>query len=79
VLKRDAVAIWPASRDLKAPWYTKVLAIAVAGYAFAPSDLIPDLLPVLGYLRSNRSAAPRFVDGIVDPKGCCKSLCLNAV
>ena len=32
------------------PWYTRVLAIAVAGYAFSPIDLIPNFIPVLGYV-----------------------------
>jgi uncharacterized membrane protein YkvA (DUF1232 family) len=32
------------------PWYAKALAIAVAGYALSPVDLIPDFIPVLGYI-----------------------------
>src|SRR3954471_3569613 len=40
---------WPAAiRAL--PWYAKALAVAVAGYALSPIDLIPDFIPVLGYL-----------------------------
>ena len=49
-LKRDAHAVWLAARDPRTPWYAKVLAIAVAAYAFSPIDLIPDFIPVLGYL-----------------------------
>ena len=49
-LKRDAHAVWLAARDPRTPWYAKALAIAVAGYAFSPIDLIPDFVPVLGYL-----------------------------
>jgi len=49
-LKCDVVAIWLASRDPRVPWYTRVLAIAVAGYAFSPIDLIPNFIPVLGYV-----------------------------
>ena len=49
-VSRDAHAIYLASRDPRVPWYTKVLAIAVAGYALSPIDLIPDFIPVLGYL-----------------------------
>jgi uncharacterized membrane protein YkvA (DUF1232 family) len=49
-LKRDAHAIFLASRDPRVPWYAKALAIAVAGYALSPIDLIPDFIPVLGYL-----------------------------
>ena len=49
-LKCDVVAVWLASRDPRVPWYTRALAIAVAGYALSPIDLIPDFVPVLGYV-----------------------------
>jgi uncharacterized membrane protein YkvA (DUF1232 family) len=49
-VSRDAHAIYLASRDPRVPWYAKVLAIAVAGYALSPIDLIPDFIPILGYL-----------------------------
>lgn len=49
-LKRDAYAVYLAARDPKTPWYVKVLAAAVAAYAFSPIDLIPDFIPILGYL-----------------------------
>ena len=49
-IKRDAVAISIAARDPRVPWYAKVLAGAVAAYALSPIDLIPDFVPVLGYL-----------------------------
>ena len=49
-LKRDAYAVYLAARDPKTPWYVKALAIAVAAYAFSPIDLIPDFIPVVGYL-----------------------------
>ena len=49
-LKRDVVAVWLASGDPRVPWYTRVMAIAVAGYAFSPIDLIPNFVPVLGYV-----------------------------
>jgi uncharacterized membrane protein YkvA (DUF1232 family) len=48
--KRDAHAIYLAARDPRTPWYAKALAICVAGYALSPIDLIPDFVPVLGYL-----------------------------
>lgn len=49
-LRRDTHAIHLASRDPRVPWTVKLLAIAVAGYALSPIDLIPDFIPVLGYL-----------------------------
>ena len=49
-LRRDVHAIYLASRDPRTPWYAKVLAVVVAGYALSPIDLIPDFIPVLGYL-----------------------------
>jgi uncharacterized membrane protein YkvA (DUF1232 family) len=49
-LKIDAHAIWLAARDPRVPWFVKALAIAVAAYALSPIDLIPDFVPVLGYL-----------------------------
>lgn len=49
-LKRDAHAIYLASRDPRVPWHAKALAIAVAAYALSPIDLIPDFVPVVGYL-----------------------------
>jgi uncharacterized membrane protein YkvA (DUF1232 family) len=49
-LRRDAHAIRLASRDPRVPWTVKLLAIAVAAYALSPVDLIPDFIPVLGYL-----------------------------
>ena len=49
-VKRDAVAIWIAARDPRVPWYAKVVAAATAAYALSPIDLIPDFIPVIGYL-----------------------------
>lgn len=49
-LKRDVHAIYLAARDPRTPWYAKAVAICVAGYALSPIDLIPDFVPVLGYL-----------------------------
>ena len=48
-LNRDGHAIYLASRDPRVPWYAKALAIAVAGYALSPIDLIPDFIPIIGY------------------------------
>jgi uncharacterized membrane protein YkvA (DUF1232 family) len=49
-LKRDVHAVYLAARDPQTPWYAKVLAFAVAAYALSPIDLIPDFIPVLGYV-----------------------------
>jgi uncharacterized membrane protein YkvA (DUF1232 family) len=49
-LKRDVVALWIAARDGRVLWHAKALAGAVAAYALSPIDLIPDFIPVLGYL-----------------------------
>jgi uncharacterized membrane protein YkvA (DUF1232 family) len=49
-IKRDVVALWIAARDPRVPWFAKVMAGAVAAYALSPIDLIPDFIPVLGYL-----------------------------
>lgn len=49
-LKRDVIALQLAARDPRVPWYAKLLAAAVAAYALSPIDLIPDFIPVLGYL-----------------------------
>jgi uncharacterized membrane protein YkvA (DUF1232 family) len=49
-LKRDVTALWLAARDPRVPWYAKAVAAAVAAYALSPVDLIPDFIPVLGYL-----------------------------
>ena len=49
-LKRDVHALYLAARDPRVPWYAKAVAISVAGYALSPIDLIPDFIPVLGYL-----------------------------
>ncbi|MDQ0464273.1 uncharacterized membrane protein YkvA (DUF1232 family) [Caulobacter ginsengisoli] len=50
VLKRDVLALWIAARDRRTPWMAKVLAGAVAAYALSPIDLIPDFIPIVGYL-----------------------------
>jgi uncharacterized membrane protein YkvA (DUF1232 family) len=49
-IKRDVLALWIAARDPRVPWYAKALAMAIAAYALSPIDLIPDFIPVLGYL-----------------------------
>ena len=49
-LKRSCYALYLAARHPDTPWYAKVMAALVAGYAFSPIDLIPDPIPLLGYL-----------------------------
>jgi uncharacterized membrane protein YkvA (DUF1232 family) len=50
LVKRDVHAIYCAARDPRVPCYAKALAICVAGYALSPIDLIPDFVPILGYM-----------------------------
>jgi uncharacterized membrane protein YkvA (DUF1232 family) len=50
IVNRDVCALYLASRDPRIRWSVKLLAVAVAGYAFSPIDLIPDFIPILGYL-----------------------------
>jgi uncharacterized membrane protein YkvA (DUF1232 family) len=49
-LKREAFAITIAARDPRTPWYVKALIFFVVAHTFSPIDLIPDFIPVLGYL-----------------------------
>jgi uncharacterized membrane protein YkvA (DUF1232 family) len=50
LIRRDVVALYLAAGDPRVPWRVKVLAAAIAAYALSPIDLIPDFIPVLGYL-----------------------------
>ncbi|MBI3960875.1 MAG: DUF1232 domain-containing protein [Chloroflexi bacterium] len=49
-LKVESYALYLACRDPRTPWYARLLAGAVVAYAFSPIDLIPDPIPLLGYL-----------------------------
>jgi uncharacterized membrane protein YkvA (DUF1232 family) len=49
-IRRDVHALYLAGRDRRTPWYVKAFALAIAAYALSPIDLIPDFVPVLGYL-----------------------------
>lgn len=49
-IKRDIIALWLAARDPRVPLAAKLVAGTVAAYALSPVDLIPDFIPVLGYL-----------------------------
>ena len=49
-LKREVYALYFACREPRVPWYAKALAVGLVAYAFSPIDLIPDFIPVLGYV-----------------------------
>ena len=49
-VKRDILALYLAMRDPRVPWFAKFFAAVVAGYALSPIDLIPDFIPIVGYL-----------------------------
>ena len=49
-LKRETLVVYYAARDPRTPWAVRLLALGVAAYALSPIDLIPDFIPVLGYL-----------------------------
>lgn len=49
-IKRDSLTLWFAAKHPRTPWYAKALGVFVVAYALSPIDLIPDFIPVLGYL-----------------------------
>lgn len=49
-IKRDSVTLWFAYKDPRTPWAVKGLCVFVVAYALSPIDLIPDFIPVLGYV-----------------------------
>jgi uncharacterized membrane protein YkvA (DUF1232 family) len=49
-LKAETFALYLAARDPRTPWYARLLVAGIVAYAFSPIDLIPDFVPVLGYL-----------------------------
>ena len=50
LLKYETYALYLAYRDPRTPWYAKAFAACVVGYALSPIDLVPDFIPILGYL-----------------------------
>ena len=50
MLQRDTMALWFAFQDRRTPGFAKVFSIVVVAYALSPIDLIPDFIPILGYL-----------------------------
>ena len=49
-LKQELTALYLACRDPRTTWYAKALGLCIVGYALSPIDLIPDPIPILGYL-----------------------------
>jgi uncharacterized membrane protein YkvA (DUF1232 family) len=49
-IKREVHALYIAARHPRTPWYAKALALVIAAYALSPIDLIPDFIPILGFL-----------------------------
>lgn len=49
-LKQNLFVLYLSYKDPRTPWYAKAVAICVVAYAFSPIDLIPDFIPILGYL-----------------------------
>ncbi|MBU8917766.1 YkvA family protein [Neobacillus sp. 114] len=49
-LKKNIYVLYLAYKDPRVPWYAKVFTVCVVAYAFSPIDLIPDFIPILGYL-----------------------------
>ena len=49
-LKQEVHALALACKDPRVPWYAKLLALCIVAYALSPIDLIPDFIPILGYL-----------------------------
>lgn len=49
-IKRETCVLYLAYRDPRTPWYARLFTAGVVGYAFSPIDLVPDFIPVLGYL-----------------------------
>jgi len=49
-IRRDGITLWFACKHPRTPWYVKAMAWFVVAYALSPIDLIPDFIPVLGYV-----------------------------
>jgi len=49
-IKRDGLTLWFARKHPATPWYARLMVAIVVAYALSPVDLIPDFIPVLGYL-----------------------------
>jgi uncharacterized membrane protein YkvA (DUF1232 family) len=49
-MKLEALTVWYISKNPETPWYVRLFALLLVAYAFSPIDLIPDFIPVIGYL-----------------------------
>ncbi|MFK8985048.1 YkvA family protein [Acinetobacter seifertii] len=49
-LRKQIIMLWFASRHPQMPWLPKVIAVVAVAYAFSPIDLIPDFIPILGFV-----------------------------
>ncbi len=49
-LKKQIIMLWFASRHPQMPWLPKIIAVVAVAYAFSPIDLIPDFIPILGFI-----------------------------
>lgn len=49
-IKRDGLTLWLAGKHPRTPWHAKAVGVFVVAYALSPIDLIPDFIPVLGYI-----------------------------
>jgi uncharacterized membrane protein YkvA (DUF1232 family) len=62
-LKKETYAVYLASTDQRVPWYARMLAGLTVAYAFSPIDLIPDFIPILGYLEDDSTTGFSRVSG----------------
>jgi len=85
-LKNEIYAIYLAYRDPRTPWHARIFAACVVAYAFSPIDLIPDFVPLLGYLDDlvllplgilmvRRMIPPEVLEECRDKAGALRSLC----
>lgn len=49
-LRFQVLSLYYACKDPRMPWYASLFIVIIVGYAFSPIDLIPDFVPILGYL-----------------------------
>jgi uncharacterized membrane protein YkvA (DUF1232 family) len=84
-LKNKVYGLYFASQDKRTPWYAKVLAIIVVAYALSPIDLVPDFIPVLGYLDdlilvpAGMALVLKLIPGEVMAEALEKSKCVEAI